>query len=87
MPSTTFPRALHCVFTTLLFLLLLQPARAIETEEFKVLVFTKTAGYRHPSITQGIQAIQKLGRDRAGHEATIELTGVYHNLLRRWAEV
>jgi len=33
------------------------------------------------------QAIQKLGRDRAGHEATIELTGVYHNLLRRWAEV
>jgi PKHD-type hydroxylase len=33
------------------------------------------------------QAIQKLGRDRDGHPSTIELTGVYHNLLRRWADV
>jgi len=36
-------------------------------------------------------AIQRLGRDLAGHEAaeksTVQLTGVYHNLLRQWAEM
>jgi PKHD-type hydroxylase len=33
------------------------------------------------------QAIQKLGRDRPDHATTVELTGIYHNLLRRWAQV
>lgn len=33
------------------------------------------------------QAIQKLGRDRPDHPTMVELAGVYHNLLRRWAEV
>jgi PKHD-type hydroxylase len=33
------------------------------------------------------QAIQKLGRDRPDHPTLVELAGVYHNLLRRWAEV
>ncbi len=32
-------------------------------------------------------AIQKLERDHAGHSALVELVGVYHNLLRLWAEV
>ncbi len=32
-------------------------------------------------------AIQKLNRDTATHPAMVELTGVYHNLLRRWADV
>ena len=32
-------------------------------------------------------AIQTLGRDVADHPATVQLTGVYHNLLRRWADV
>jgi PKHD-type hydroxylase len=32
-------------------------------------------------------AIQKLNRDTATHPAMVELVGVYHNLLRRWAEV
>jgi PKHD-type hydroxylase len=31
--------------------------------------------------------IQKLNRDTATHTAMVELVGVYHNLLRRWAEV
>ncbi|HEY6925518.1 MAG TPA: Fe2+-dependent dioxygenase [Steroidobacteraceae bacterium] len=31
-------------------------------------------------------AIQALGTGGAPHPAAIELTGVYHNLLRRWAE-
>src|SRR5690606_8664107 len=32
-------------------------------EDFKVLLFTKTAGYRHPSIPHGIAAITKLGAE------------------------
>jgi PKHD-type hydroxylase len=32
-------------------------------------------------------AIQKLNQDRAEHPAAVELVGVYHNLLRRWAEL
>jgi PKHD-type hydroxylase len=32
-------------------------------------------------------AIQKLNRDTATHPAMVGLVGVYHNLLRRWAEV
>lgn len=32
-------------------------------------------------------AIQRLGGDLPDHPATVQLTGVYHNLLRRWAEV
>jgi PKHD-type hydroxylase len=32
-------------------------------------------------------AIQGLQRDVADHPATVQLTGVYHNLLRRWADV
>jgi PKHD-type hydroxylase len=31
-------------------------------------------------------ALQKLTRDIPDHSALIQLTGVYHNLLRRWAE-
>ncbi|BAN50194.1 Fe2+-dependent dioxygenase [Metapseudomonas resinovorans] len=33
------------------------------------------------------QAIQSLARDVPGHSALLQLTGNYHNLLRRWAEV
>jgi PKHD-type hydroxylase len=33
------------------------------------------------------QAIQALGRDLPEHGSVPALTGVYHNLLRRWAEV
>jgi PKHD-type hydroxylase C-terminal domain len=29
----------------------------------------------------------KLGRDRPDHPTMVELAGIYHNLLRRWAEV
>ncbi|HTP40298.1 MAG TPA: Fe2+-dependent dioxygenase [Steroidobacteraceae bacterium] len=32
-------------------------------------------------------AIQKLDRDVADHPALVELAGVYHNLLRLWADV
>ena len=36
---------------------------AAEFHEFKVLVFSKTAGFRHSSIDEGIAAIQQLGTD------------------------
>ncbi len=32
-------------------------------------------------------AIVKLGRDHAEHPSVVELTSVYHNLLRQWAEL
>jgi PKHD-type hydroxylase len=32
-------------------------------------------------------AIQRLGADAPGHPTTVQLTGVYHNLLRQWAEL
>jgi PKHD-type hydroxylase len=32
-------------------------------------------------------AIQRLNHDGEGHPAAVPLTGVYHNLLRRWAEI
>jgi PKHD-type hydroxylase len=31
-------------------------------------------------------AIQRLGSDATGHPALVQLTGIYHNLLRRWAD-
>ena len=33
------------------------------------------------------RAVQSLGADRPDHPALLELTNVYHNLLRRWAEL
>jgi PKHD-type hydroxylase len=33
------------------------------------------------------RAIQRLGQDAPGHPSTVQLTAVYHNLLRRWADV
>jgi len=32
-------------------------------------------------------AIQRLNADVADHPAVVQLTGIYHNLLRRWADV
>lgn len=32
-------------------------------------------------------AIQTLGRDVPDHPSTLQLTGIYHNLIRRWAEM
>jgi PKHD-type hydroxylase len=32
-------------------------------------------------------AIQRLARDLPDHASVVQLTGVYHNLLRQWAEV
>ena len=33
------------------------------------------------------QAIQRISRDHPDHPSGVQLTGVYHNLVRRWAEL
>jgi PKHD-type hydroxylase len=33
------------------------------------------------------RAIQRINQEAPHHPSVLELTGVYHNLLRRWAEV
>lgn len=40
-----------------------EPASAATTFGFKVLVFTETAGFRHGSIPDGVQAIKRLGEN------------------------
>jgi PKHD-type hydroxylase len=32
-------------------------------------------------------ALQRLSEDLPDHPSTVQLTNVYHNLLRRWAEM
>jgi PKHD-type hydroxylase len=32
-------------------------------------------------------AIQRIARDVPGHPSAVQLTGIYHNLVRRWAEL
>jgi PKHD-type hydroxylase len=32
-------------------------------------------------------AVQRLAHDLPDHASGVQLTGIYHNLLRRWAEV
>jgi PKHD-type hydroxylase len=32
-------------------------------------------------------AVQRINQDAPGHPSTVQLTGIYHNLLRQWAEV
>ena len=32
-------------------------------------------------------AIQRLNNDMRDHPSGVQLTGLYHNLLRRWADV
>ena len=42
-------------------LLLALQFQLASAHDFKVLVFSKTAGFRHASITNGIEAIRELG--------------------------
>ena len=51
-----------CVRRAILFLLLLSCAADQEPAP-RILVFTKTAGYRHTSIDEGVAAITKLGKE------------------------
>ena len=41
----------------------------------------------HPSAEEIGDLIQRLNHDLADHPSAVQLTSVYHNLLRRWAEM
>ena len=40
-----------------------------------------------PDMAQAHAAIQRLATESPGNPIGVQLTGVYHNLLRRWAEM
>lgn len=57
-----FPRPTQVLLLLAMVFLNLASSCNRQRPETRVLVFTKTLGYRHPSITNGIEAIQKLGK-------------------------
>ncbi len=74
------------IVATALTALLTPPASAAGT--FSVLVFSKTAGFRHDSIPDGIAAIRDLGRDNGFTvDATEDATAFTADNLRRYRAV
>jgi type 1 glutamine amidotransferase len=64
------------------------PSAAADTNAFGVLVFSKTAGYRHASITNGIAAIRELGSQNGFTvDATEDATVFTATNLARYASV
>lgn len=63
------------------------PARD-DPEQFRVLVFTRTTGFRHASIPDGIAAVRELGADAGfGVDATEDPAVFTDSGLRRYAAV
>jgi type 1 glutamine amidotransferase len=63
-------------------------APAASTSEFGVLVFTKTAGFRHDSIPAGVQALRELGAGNGfAVTATADATAFTAGDLARYAAV
>src|SRR2546423_15158143 len=62
---------------------------AAHAQDARVLVFSKTAGFRHSSIPNGIAAIQKLGQENGFAVDATEDAGVFteKNLARYSAGV
>ncbi|MFF7969480.1 ThuA domain-containing protein [Streptomyces sp. NPDC007903] len=74
--------------TALLLGCLTGPAAAQPTETGRVLVFSKTAGFRHDSIPDGIAAVQQLGAtDGLTVDATEDATAFTTRNLRRYDAV
>ncbi len=62
--------------------------KTTETVKPKVLVFSKTRGYRHNSIPEGIEAIQKLGTENGFTvTATEDSTMFVKDTLQQYAAV
>ena len=68
--------------------LILSLAAPLDAAPYSVLVFSKTAGYRHASIPQGIAALKALG-EKAGFavEATEDASAFRDDNLKRHAAV
>jgi cytochrome c len=61
---------------------------ATQHQEPRVLVFSKTAGYRHSSIETGVAAVQKLGRENGfAVEATEDAAAFTERNLKRFRAV
>lgn len=59
-----------------------------QSEMPRVLVFSKTEGYRHASIPDGKEAIQKLGREQGFSVDTTENAAMFKdNLLKKYTAV
>ena len=57
-------------------------------EDHKILIFSKTAGYRHKSISTGIKAIKKLGAENQfGVDQTEKATAFTTDNLKNYAAV
>ena len=64
------------------------PAEVVPENDFRVLVFTKTDGYRHESIGPGVRAIEELGRrHRFVVDATEDASAFRRGNLERYAAV
>jgi len=53
---------------------------ATEASRFTILVFTKTAGYRHDSIPAGITAIRSLGNEHGFTVVNSEETSIFNEV-------
>jgi type 1 glutamine amidotransferase len=64
------------------------PRQAAAQKRFRALVFTKTTGFRHDSIPQGVAAIRQLGSDHDFAVDTTENAGRFtHRNLARYEVV
>src|SRR5687767_5452603 len=79
--SNVFP-LLILLFSIVLFSFCQHP------DQPKVLVFSKTAGYRHASIPNGIEAIQQIGKEHGFMvEATEDATYFQDDRLKQYTAV
>ncbi|MEM7369588.1 MAG: ThuA domain-containing protein [Bacteroidota bacterium] len=76
-------------FTTLLLVIcLLMSCGPKKRSETRLLVFSKTAGFRHASIPAGQEALMKLGKDNGFVVDTTEDASVFHEeTLRQYSAV
>jgi len=71
-----------------LFLLAAFSSNTIYAQKYRVLVFSKTAGYHHQSIAEGVPAIQKLGiENKFGVDTTTDSTQFTALNLKKYAAV
>jgi cytochrome c len=79
---------LRTVASSLLLLLTVAGAGAAQQQEPRVLVFSRTTGFRHSSIETGIAAVQRLGRENGfAVEATENADAFSERNLRRFRAV
>ncbi len=90
---TAAPRRFFALLATLVMMVsslvaMSVPASAQAAEDYSILVFSKTAGFRHSNIDEGIAAIQQLGADNnVAVDATEDATAFTEDNLDNYAAV